>query len=338
MRTTSNKAETDKLIIPGIGTELNGTIEINGKRETSVSFSGEQDHCCVAMVDIVNSTKISASLSSEKLCKYYSMFLNSMAAIARQYEAKVVKNIGDSILFYFPKSCHSEKQICLHASLECCLAITEIHDLLNKKLVEQNLPRLDYRVSADYGPIMIAKSDLLQAEDIFGLSVNMCSKINHYAQKNSVIIGGDLYELVKKLPEYKFKTVEAFDIGLKNKYPSFQLARKKSTCSELVQKVKEIEKIHSEQVNVKSKVTAMAIEAALRKIGLPEYEIVTTRLATDYHSYLFDCFTNPHCLKNVLMDIYGKAYTAVIDKIYEEIDPDTMPQEEKEQFLTILRS
>ncbi len=338
MRTTTNRAITGKLIIPGIGTELNGSIEINGKRENSVSFSGEQDHCCVAMVDIVNSTRISASLSNEKFCQYYSMFLNTMIAVARQYEAKVVKNVGDSILFYFPKSCQSEKQICIHASLECCLAITEIHDLLNKKLVEQNLPRLDYRVSADYGPIMIAKSDLLQSEDIFGSSVNMCSKINHFAQKNSVIIGGDLYELVKKLPEYKFRTVEAFDIGLKNKYPSFQLERKKSTCSELVQKVKEIEKINSEQLNLHSRVTAMAIETALRKIGTPEYEIVKTRLATDYHSYLFDCFSNPHCLKNVLMDIYGNAYTAVIDKIYEEIDPNSIPQEEKEQFLTILRS
>jgi len=338
MGTTSDRAKTSKLIIPGIGNELNGSIEINGKRERSVLFLGEQDHCCVAMVDIVNSTKISASLSGEKFCKYYSMFLNSMIAVARQYEAKVVKNIGDSILFYFPKSCQSEKQICLHASLECCLALTEIHDVLNKKLLEQNLPRMDYRVSADYGPIMIAKSDLLQSEDIFGSSVNMCSKINHFAQKNSVIIGGDLYELAKKLPEYKFKTVDAFDIGLKNKYPSFQLERKKSACSELAQKLTEIEKINSEQLNIKSRVTAMAIEKALRKIGIPEYEIVTTRLATDYHSYLFDCFTNPLHLKNVLMEIYGNAYTTVIDRIYAEIDPNTIPREEKEQFLTILRS
>jgi len=209
---------------------------------------------------------------------------------------------------------------------------------LTKKLAEQNLPGLDYRVSADYGPIMIAKSDLSQSEDIFGSTVNMCSKINHCAKKNSVIIGGDLFELVKKLPEYKFKNVEAFDIGLKNKYPSFQLERKDSGFSEWAIKVKEIEKIKSEQLNLKSQVTAMAIEKALRKIGIPEYEIVTTRLATDYHSYLFDCFKNPHCLKNVLMDIYGNAYTAVIDKIYEEIVPNPISQEEKEQFLTILRS
>ena len=69
MGTTFNRAKTSKLIIPGIGNELNGSIEINGIRESSVTFSGEQDHCCVAIVDIVNSTKISASLSSKKFCK-----------------------------------------------------------------------------------------------------------------------------------------------------------------------------------------------------------------------------------------------------------------------------
>jgi len=46
-----------------------------------ISFIGAQD-CCVCFVDIVNSTRITSSINnSEKVRKYYEIFLNTMAAI-----------------------------------------------------------------------------------------------------------------------------------------------------------------------------------------------------------------------------------------------------------------
>ena len=40
----------------------------------------------------------------EHIRKYYSKFINSTSEIVKSYSGKVIKNIGDCILFYFPKT------------------------------------------------------------------------------------------------------------------------------------------------------------------------------------------------------------------------------------------
>jgi len=46
------------------------------------------------------------------------------------------------------------------------------------KLHEERLPSLDYRISADYGIVQVARSKSLQCDDLFGSTVNVCAKIN----------------------------------------------------------------------------------------------------------------------------------------------------------------
>jgi len=191
----------------------------------SVLFSGTRNSFCVGIVDMVNSTKISASLNYDKFSKYYSFFLNTMSEIAKKCNAKIVKNIGDSLLFYFPNSLNVSNSP--HECLTCCLALVEYHSTLNEILRKQDLPKLDYRVSADFGQIMIANSENSHQEDIFGSPVNMVSKINRNAKPNQVVIGGDLHELVKKFTQFSFKQVQGCNIGLKNAYPSYIVDFKK---------------------------------------------------------------------------------------------------------------
>ncbi len=40
----------------------------------------------------------------EHIRKYYSKFINSTSGVVKSYSGKVIKNIGDCILFYFPKT------------------------------------------------------------------------------------------------------------------------------------------------------------------------------------------------------------------------------------------
>ena len=40
----------------------------------------------------------------EHIRKYYSKFINSTSKVVKSYSGKVIKNIGDCILFYFPKT------------------------------------------------------------------------------------------------------------------------------------------------------------------------------------------------------------------------------------------
>ena len=183
MGITSNMIKNESLDIPKNENQFAGTINIDGNEEQSILFSNKTENCCVGIVDMVNSTSTSAFLSSSDFCKYYGIFINSMSSIARHYNAIVVKNIGDSILFYFPNPVSSITEEYKKNCLECCFAMVEIHEYVNKLLKKEGLPSLNYRVSCDFGSIIIAQSDTSKFNDIFGTSVNICSKINHYAKK-----------------------------------------------------------------------------------------------------------------------------------------------------------
>lgn len=190
-----------------------------------VAFSTQTTRYCVGIVDIVGSSKTAAKLSLDKLGKYYELFLNSMSRIILQCGGVVVKNVGDSLMYYFPQSSKNRK-FGFMCCLESCLNMIEIHKQLNAKLDGSGLPSLDYRVSADYGTVILMKANQSLVNDMIGPSVNMCVKINRHATTNNAVIGGDLYELVKNFNDYDFKKVSEYSIGLKHAYPVYSVTRK----------------------------------------------------------------------------------------------------------------
>jgi hypothetical protein len=60
--------------------------------------------------------------------------------------------------------------------------------------------------------------------DLIGPPVNMCAKINRCAGKNEFVIGGDLYETVKKSTRYKFELVSSYDVGFRFSYPVYKVS------------------------------------------------------------------------------------------------------------------
>jgi class 3 adenylate cyclase len=70
-----------------------------------VRISGVSIKSCVGFIDLVNSTKNIATMDNlESIRRYYSTFINSISKIVKSYGGKVLKNIGDCILFYFPNT------------------------------------------------------------------------------------------------------------------------------------------------------------------------------------------------------------------------------------------
>ena len=212
-------------IIPEIETDVLQIARQINSLNYKLTFSGQEKNCCVGIVDMVNSTKITFLLNNDQLAMYYSIFLNSMAMIAKKYGAVIVKNVGDSLLYYFPESEKSFTKYGIISCLECCVAMLEARDAINEQLLKQGLPYLNYRISADYGNVMIAQSSNSSCKDLFGSSVNMCAKINCKADENEIVIGGDLYQKVSKLDDYHFKEIKGYACGLKNQYPIYLLTR-----------------------------------------------------------------------------------------------------------------
>ncbi|MGI0009436.1 MAG: adenylate/guanylate cyclase domain-containing protein [Nitrosopumilaceae archaeon] len=191
-----------------------------------VAFSGLSKSYCIGTVDIVNSTRTCAELPTIKVCKYYEIFLNSMSKVLRRFGGFSVKNVGDSLLYFFPESSKPNRKCGFIQCLECSLAMIQVRKDLNKILNEEKLPEVNYRVSADYGIALIMKNDNADSFDLFGPPVNMCCKINILAPSNGIVIGGDLYQVVKHFEDYRFAAAGECPIGLKMSYPVYSVAVK----------------------------------------------------------------------------------------------------------------
>jgi len=129
-------------------------------------------------------------------------------------------------LYYFPQSANLKNKFGFIGCLECNLAMSQAHQLISESVEKQGLPSLDYRISSDYGKVMIMEPNSLSSIDIIGPPVNMCAKLNHTSPKNGMVIGGDLYEMVKDLKYYRYKQTNGFSIGLKYSYPAYTVTRK----------------------------------------------------------------------------------------------------------------
>ena len=197
---------------------------IKKQEDILLQFSDYSENYCVCMVDIMNSTKITASLSDIQTSEFYKIFLNSLAMIVRKFEGIVVKNIGDALLFYFPVI-NSEQKAILKKCLDCCLTIGESHDSIADQLKQQKLPVFNYRISATYGIVRIAKTSTSSVNDIFGSTVNRCAKINRTAPANGLIIGEDFYKNAKTLDDFTFEKIESHIVSPEHGYVGYVVQR-----------------------------------------------------------------------------------------------------------------
>ena len=217
---------------PAVGMSARGRMNWNVGNE-EIAFSGKVQKCCVCFIDMVGSTKISSDLTAAQLSRYYEIFLNTIARIAGNFGAKIIKNAGDALILYFDstemqgdpgKSTRNFKNV-----LDCCLTMGMVSGALNAKMLSEKLPPVQYRISADYGEVSVAKSSSSQSEDLFGPAMNICAKINSKARPNGLVIGQTLFEQVKELDEYTFVPSAEKLVGLKGEYEVYHVDEREKT-------------------------------------------------------------------------------------------------------------
>jgi two-component system, OmpR family, response regulator ChvI len=202
-----------------------------------ISFSDKSQSYCVCFVSMVDSTKITFTIKNpDKIRKYYSIFINTMAAIARNFAAKVIKNTGTSLVYYFPKTSDLANTDAFKDVIEYGITMVAANKVINTKLKEEELPSLYYRISADYGRVEIARSlTSPNIDDLFGSTMNVCAKINSMATPNGIVIGSGLYHILRKSlvsffddNKYDFKKIGEHSIAdLKEEYSVFSVALSK---------------------------------------------------------------------------------------------------------------
>src|SRR5918992_1381645 len=208
-----------------------GSLSLFDLTSEEISFLDRSLNCCVCFVDMVNSTSNIAEIVSDRriIGKYYSIFINTMAVLAKNYGAKIIKSAGDALIFYFPDSSDPTNEAAFKDILECFTTMILARDIINAKLHSEggNLPSVSYRISADYGRVEVATSTSSKGrEDLFGSTMNICAKINSMAEPNGIVIGGDLYQIIKSFSfidkYYQFRELRGgYSVGFNHMYPVY---------------------------------------------------------------------------------------------------------------------
>jgi two-component system response regulator ChvI len=86
---------------------------------------------------------------SDNIRKYYTIFINIMSTMTRNFGAKTVKDSQDSLIIYFPQTSNSTDDSAFKDVIECGITMLAAGDVINTKLAEAKLTSVTYRISAD---------------------------------------------------------------------------------------------------------------------------------------------------------------------------------------------
>ena len=167
-----------------------------------VTFSNKSECYCISFIDIIGSSQITSNLyNSSNLKNFYTVFINEIADIVKNHSGKILKTVGDGIIFYFPETCNVENERAFNRAIECLLNMVSSRNAINDKLYRDIPGTISYRISADYGKLEVAMSgEINRSYVFFGPTLNFCTKINKRAPPNGIAIGADLWRIVNSFP------------------------------------------------------------------------------------------------------------------------------------------
>src|ERR687885_1172832 len=290
-----------------------------GKVKEEISFSSKSQSYCVCFVSMIDSTETTFTISHpDKIRRYYSVFINTMAAIARSFDAKIIKNTGTSLVYYFPKTSNFDALSAFKDVIECGVTMMAANKVVNMKLKEEGLPPMHYKISADYGRVEVARSlSSPDTDDLFGSTMNVCAKINAMAPQNGMVIGSDLYYIVKKLSilendYYEFKRIGEYSVAanFQLRYPVYALVDKKnksnaSTGHKRDSKPNSLVKISRQQAEHSYNILAVDDE--------PDILLTfKTFLSSARHEYNVDSFTSSQKALDRFSQVERSYYSLVI--------------------------
>ncbi|MFZ1876403.1 MAG: adenylate/guanylate cyclase domain-containing protein [Nitrososphaeraceae archaeon] len=182
-------------------------------------------------IDLVGSTKMSMTLSIDKLSAIIRAFAQEISLVVSMYGGYVLKYIGDAVLAFFVverggKSSNDDKGTISPYSLQssnviscACTMIRVIQQGLNPILNQYDYPELQVRIGIDFGEIGVVQYgvdiDELDGKAVFtrphidmiGSTISVAVKMTSIAEPDHIVIGEKLYNKLKKKQKEIFKEI-----------------------------------------------------------------------------------------------------------------------------------
>ncbi|MGI0007273.1 MAG: adenylate/guanylate cyclase domain-containing protein [Nitrosotalea sp.] len=162
----------------------------------------------ILYVDIVGSTKIATSLSSDDLSGLIKVFSEEMSVVVSKHAGFVLKYTGDAVIAFFPelKDFGNMAENAVRCARSMNMLVTHS---LNPMFASFGLPKINVRIGIDVGKNRIV---VLGSEpDLIGHSITIASKILPLAQPNQMTIGEETYKMLSAGVAAQFMKIDPQD-------------------------------------------------------------------------------------------------------------------------------
>lgn len=182
-------------------------------------------------IDLVGSTKMSMTLSIDKLSAIVRAFAEETSLIISMYGGYVLKYVGDAVLAFFVIEDESRvgrenKDAGIAYSLQSSNAITCAYTMIqvvqkgiNPILNQYDYPELKVRIGIDFGEVGVVQYgidiDKLDGKailtrphiDMIGPTISIAVKMTSIGRPDQIVIGQNLYDMLKDVQKKTFKRI-----------------------------------------------------------------------------------------------------------------------------------
>jgi adenylate cyclase len=188
-------------------------------------------------IDLVDSTKMSMTLSIDKLSAIIRAFAEETSSIISMYGGYVLKYVGDAVLAFFViedesntagenKKNITNVDVVTPYSLQSSNAISCAYSMIqviqrgiNPILNQYDYPELKVRIGIDFGEIGVVQYgidiDKLHGKailtrphiDMIGPTISIAVKMTSIAKPDQIVIGQNLYDMLEDAQKKTFKRI-----------------------------------------------------------------------------------------------------------------------------------
>lgn len=144
----------------------------------------------ILSIDLKDSTTMSQKLTPEQNAIIVALFSSEISELIHRFNGYVLKYLGDGIIAYFPEP----NYMGMHDNAINCATSIKYFILkgLNKILLQNNLPSLNFRIGLDSGEaivLTVGSKPVKMHKDLIGQTINLATKIQSMAGANKIMAG-----------------------------------------------------------------------------------------------------------------------------------------------------
>ena len=200
-------------------TPFTGTPSAPEPPHGALRSAAEQRHLTVMFCDIVDSTRLAATLELETLRRVVDAYQHQVATCVARYDGFVAKFMGDGVLVYFgyPQAHEDDAERAVRAGLDIVAAMPSVRTI--------NGLELTCRIGIASGVVVVGDSISVggAAElSVLGESPNLAARLQGAAPRNGVIIAPSTRALIGNL--FNLKSIEPLALkGIGDEVPVWQV-------------------------------------------------------------------------------------------------------------------